>query len=140
MKFADCFGMIMCLPVLAGSSLVIAEPAATQNISEETGPVITVVAPRTVTSPVRRTSREDADKATITLRIVIRYADLDLASAAGAGRLMDRVEGAARDACRYLDRLYPLDKDRDCVTRAVADARPSAHAAIAAAGVTRAAM
>ena len=35
---------------------------------------------------------------------------------------------------RQLDRLYPLDKDKDCVVRAVGDARPRAQAVIDAAG------
>ncbi len=87
-----------------------------------------------MTSPVRRHGRGAADKAVITLQISVRYADLDLADPADAARLMIRVEGAARDACRQLDRLYPLDKDKDCVVRAVGDARPRAQAVIDAAG------
>ena len=126
---------------LAAPLLLAAGTAATaQQTEDETDPVITVIAPRTVTSPVRRKHRDEGDKATITLRIIIRYADLDLASQVGAERLMDRVEGAARDACRYLDRTYPLDRDRDCVARAVADAKPSAQAVIAAAVGAKAAM
>lgn len=122
------------LALLAAASLAAAGPAVAQNTSEESTPVITVTAPRTVTSPVRRHGRGAADKAVITLQISVRYADLDLADPADAARLMIRVEGAARDACRQLDRLYPLDKDKDCVVRAVGDARPGAQAVIDAAG------
>jgi hypothetical protein len=46
---------------------------------------------------------------------------------------MTRINSAARDACKYLDRLYPLDPDKECIYRAVASATPQAEAAIAAA-------
>ena len=46
---------------------------------------------------------------------------------------MTRIEQTARQACAYLDRLYPLVEDPDCAERAATGATPAAHAAIAAA-------
>lgn len=109
-----------------------AGPAVAQTAVPE-GPVITVTAPRTVTDHVRRNDRTSEGPAVISLQLAIRYADLDLALPAHAARLMVRVEGAARDACHHLDRMYPLDPDKRCVERAIADATPRAQAVIDAA-------
>ncbi len=123
--------------LLAAMALVPSGLASAEQAAVDDGPIITVTAPRKVASPVRPRSREHSPKALITLEISVRYADLHLADPADAARLMDRVESAARDACRYLDRVYPLDPDKECISRAVADSSPRAQAVIDAAVVTR---
>lgn len=50
----------------------------------------------------------------------VSYADLDLATSAGADELKRRVTEAARSACKDLDKLYPeTDPDRSCPNKAV---------------------
>ncbi len=120
--------------LLAATAFVVAgEAALAQPADEDPANVITVVAPRAVTNEVRR-SVSGGGSVVISIRITVRYADLDLARPAGAARLMTRIHAAAHDACRHLDRLYPLIVDRRCIVRAVADATPRANAVIAAAG------
>ncbi len=41
--------------------------------------------------------------------------EIDLATEQGAASMMTRVERVAHDACKALDRLYPLNPDPDCV-------------------------
>jgi UrcA family protein len=67
------------------------------------------------------------------IRISALYGDLDLTRPADAARLLDRIGYVARDACRYLDSLFPLSPDPGCVDRAIAAARPAAQAVIASA-------
>ena len=94
---------------------------------------ITVIAPRTVTDQFQPSVPDAVAKATISLRLIVLYTDLDLKTETGTARLMTRIDAAAGDACKYLDRLYPLDPDAECVGRAVSSATPQAEAAIAAA-------
>ena len=61
------------------------------------------------------------------------YSDLDLKNPADAERLMTRIDHIAQDACKYLDRLYPLNTDPDCFQKSVGKARAAAKDAIAAA-------
>lgn len=90
---------------------------------------IVVVAPR----PVKDLPKEDGTDSDvlISLRMTVLYSDLDLASEDDRDRLMTRIRASARDACRYLDRLYPLDPDPGCEDRAVHDAQPQIDAAVA---------
>lgn len=100
---------------------------------------IVVVAPRTIAAPqppqssAQRSAFTGAAVITTTVKISALYGDLDLARPDHAVRLMTRIDRVAHDACRYLDQLLPLSSDPACVARAVAQARPAAKAAIAAA-------
>jgi UrcA family protein len=94
---------------------------------------IVVEAPRSLPPPPSRSSYSGAPIVTTTVKIQALYGDLDLTQPVGAARLMTRIERVAHDACQYLDRLFPLSPDADCIDRAIANARPSANAAIAAA-------
>ena len=106
--------------------------AAAQSADAAATDEIVVVAPRTVTDQFQPSVPDAVAKATISLRLIVLYTDLDLKSETGTARLMTRIDSAARDACKYLDRLYPLDPDTECIDAAVASARPQADAAIAA--------
>jgi UrcA family protein len=85
---------------------------------------IVVVAPRPITAEIVESSPGNREKAVISLKMVVQYGDLDLRKAEDQDRLMVRIRSVARDACRYLDRLYPLDPDSQCEARAVADTKP----------------
>ena len=125
---------IAALPLLAAAGfLIVTAAAAAQPADEDTANTITVIAPRAVTPQVRR-SVPDRGTVTVTIRISVLYGDLNFARPADGARLMARVRSAARDACRHLDRLYPLVVDKSCIANAVADATPRANAIIAAAG------
>jgi UrcA family protein len=94
---------------------------------------IVVEAPRALPPPPVRSPYSGAPTVTMTVRTSARYADLDLTRPADAARLMTRISFVARDACRYLDRLFPLSPDPQCADRAIASATPAARAVIAAA-------
>ena len=121
-------------PLLAAVAfLVVQGAAASQPADEDPANAITVVAPRAITNQVPR-SVSGGGMATVTIRISVLYGDLNFTRPADGARLMARINAAARDACRHLDRLYPLVVDRSCVANAVADATPRANAVIASAG------
>jgi UrcA family protein len=91
------------LKVLAAAALASAGLAAAANAQSD------------VQSPARPEAR-----------VAVSYADLNLASPAGAERMLDRIERAAEKACggrgtqnRLLEERYVF---RDCVRAAVADA------------------
>ncbi len=119
-------GYLMAASVLlAGSVTAFAQEAPPASEQE-----ITVTAPRTVNDRVRRKDRASRGQAVVSVQLGVMYGDLDLALPGDAARLMERVDIAARDACKYLDRLYPLDPDKDCVDRATSDGRPRAQAVV----------
>ena len=97
------------------------------------GDEITVEAPRTVPIPVERNPYTGAAIATTTVRMSVLYGDLDLTTQRDSDRLMLRIRNVARDACKQLDRLYPLNPDENCVDRTVENAAPLGQAVIAAA-------
>lgn len=106
-------------------------PATAQDGGQE----IIVEAPRRVPLPAPET-RDPFTGAVVTVTTVqmqLLYGDLDLATEQGAASMMTRVERVAQDACKVLDRLYPLNPDPDCVAKTLARANPLARAAIAAA-------
>jgi UrcA family protein len=110
-----------------------------QPQAEAAGPQsdIVVEAPRLLPVPPESLPAEPATKALATVKIFVLHQDLDLSRPADAGQLMERIERTARQACKYLDTLYPLVDDPDCANRAAATATPAARAAIdAAAGRT----
>lgn len=73
------------------------------------------------------------EKVTITHRV--SYADLNLATHAGAAELQRRVKETARAACKQLHELYPLEANDtfQCAKSAVAQASAQVENAIAAA-------
>jgi UrcA family protein len=75
------------------------------------------VAPVLATAPVETRS------------VSVRYADLDLASAAGAATLYQRLRGAARLVCGYaVENLALLSYVNRCNDSAIADAVSSVNA------------
>jgi len=115
--------------------------AVAQPVNEPAPPAaeaeseIIVEAPRRVPVPgeSRRDSFTGAPVAVTTVQMQLLYGDLDLATAQGAESLMVRLERVSQDACRALDRLYPLNPDPECVAKTLARATPHAKSAIAAA-------
>lgn len=76
---------------------------------------------------------------TITTQSVVRYSDLNLHTQAGRMKLRHRIKAAAKDACSWLNQVYPLAvpvasrTPRQCEMNAVARAQPQVKAAIRAA-------
>lgn len=129
-------GFTMALALACGSVAIAQDadngpPPPPEDAVEAEAPAqeIVVVAPR----PVKDLPKEDGTDSDvlISLRMTVLYSDLDLAAEDDRDRLMTRIRSSARDACRYLDRLYPLDPDPDCEDRAVHDAQPQIDAAVA---------
>jgi UrcA family protein len=117
--------------------------AATTTTSEPVGQAanppessdIVVEAPRALPGPKsNRANRANrfAGEAQVfaTVRVPVMYYDLDLTQPDGARRLMERIHNTARQACSYLDALYPLRPDPECVRNAETKAGPAARAAI----------
>jgi len=122
-------------PMLAACACLSASGPALAQSEEEEAEVqeIVIIAPRPITTETSENVPGGRKEAVISLKMVAQYSDLDLAKPDDAERLMVRIHSVARDACKYLDRLYPLDPDPDCERRAVADAKPQVEKAIAAA-------
>lgn len=115
-------------PILLAAVLCAATPALADGLK-----TITIDAGVTTRSVVgRSTIGAPVEEVTITHRV--SYADLDLATRAGAEELRSRVQETARAACKQLDTLYPLeDKNApECAGAAVAAAASQVESAIAA--------
>jgi len=73
----------------------------------------------------------------VSLSHQVSYADLDLATSAGAQTLQKRISDTAKTACKELDTLYPLEaqsaQSQSCVKTATDGAMVQANAAVAAA-------
>jgi UrcA family protein len=104
--------------------------AQAQEPPADEGKAIVVEAPRVLPPPPERSPYSGAPVATTTITISALYGDLDLTQPADAARLMDRIGHVAHDACQYLDRLFPLNPDPDCIGRAISRATPAAQAII----------
>lgn len=111
-----------------------AQPALAQGASER--PSITVLAPR-----ARQTGRDSATGApieTLTAQSIVYTDDLNLATEAGRDQLDERIEVAAREACEWLDEVYPMSPTMtgttagDCVSEAVARTSDQVEEAVAA--------
>lgn len=101
--------------------------------AQDAGNEITVEAPRSVPIPVERNPYTGAAIATTTVRMSVLYGDLDLRTQRDSDRLMLRIRNVARDACKQLDRLYPLNPDETCVDKTLENSAPLGAAVIAAA-------
>lgn len=105
--------------------------------AQDTNATITVEAPRALPVPAERSATTGAPIITTTVKIQVRYDDLDLSQPADGERLMTRVDRVAQDACEELDRLYPLSPDADCRLRAAANGKEAAKAVIVTAMAAR---
>ncbi|MGE3691006.1 MAG: UrcA family protein [Novosphingobium sp.] len=110
-----------------------------QNANPPESSDIVVEAPRTLPKPRRANRFLGEPEVFATVRVPVMYYDLDLADPAGAKRLFDRIHNTARQACSYLDTLYPLRPDPDCVERAEDKVKAAAEAAIEGAKANKAA-
>lgn len=122
--------------VIALIATAVAAEASAQTADVAQAQEIVVEAPRSLPSPsdrAERSSYSSAPVVTTVVRITALYGDLDLTRPEHAERLMMRIDRVARDACATLDRLYPLNPDPECVSRAVANTTPAAKALITAA-------
>ena len=63
-----------------------------------------------------------------TRSVSVRYADLDLASAAGAAALYQRLQGAARVVCGYADEMAMVTYVNRCNHSAISHAVSSVNA------------
>jgi UrcA family protein len=94
---------------------------------------VTVQAERPTTKVVGRTAFAPVILATVQYRI--SYSDLDLSIPTNAQLLKDRVRDAAREACKDLDKLYPIttSSSSECLRKTEQNATPQVLSAIAAA-------
>ncbi len=121
----------------AGLALLLAATAALETpaafAAETEIGAVTIRAQRLVEARVGRTS-SGVPVVSYELTYKVGFDDLDLASAAGADALSQRVRDAAAAACADLDKMYPLvEPDRDCANKAAKEAMAEAEAVIAAA-------
>lgn len=119
------------VPAILAAGLCLTAPAFADDL-----PTITIGAGVTTKTNIGTSSSGiPLEEVTITHRV--SYADLNLATQAGAAELKRRVEETARAACRQLDELYPLEAKnaRECTRTAIAKASPQVETAIS--GATR---
>lgn len=119
---------LLAVSLFVASAAFAQDDAGTPEVPEQE---IVVTAPRPITAELPDGAAGRREAAVISLRMTVQYADLDLATAEDADRLKVRIRSVARDACKYLDRMYPLDPDPDCEERAYSDAKPQVEKAIA---------
>lgn len=115
-------------------------PLIAQTTDAQPESEIVVEAPRPVPVPTppslppgEQNTYTGAPTIVTTVRLPVLYSDLNLKNPADADRLMTRIDHIAKDACQYLDRLYPLTADPDCFQKSVGKAKSAAKDAIAAA-------
>ena len=114
-------------PALLVAGLCLTAPAFADDL-----PTITIGAGvMTKTNIGMSSSGLPLEEVTVTHRV--SYADLNLATQAGAAELQRRVKETARAACKQLDELYPLESKnaRQCMKAAIAKASPQVENAIA---------
>ena len=126
---------------MTGAALFALSPAMAATGNEPVGQAanppqssdIVVEAPRALPKPRRANRFLNEAELVATVRVPVMYYDLDLTKPADEKRLTDRIHNTARQACSYLDALYPLQRDPECVKRAETRAAPAARAAVEAA-------
>ena len=83
--------------------------------------VITVVAPREMVKTVGHSATTGAPIEEVSLSFTVSYAGLDLANSSDYAEIEKRIKDTAAEACKQLDKMYPLDEpDEGCAAR-VAD-------------------
>ncbi|MFA7595827.1 MAG: UrcA family protein [Novosphingobium sp.] len=92
--------MSMTLPLLPAQ----AQSQAQADADSRTA--ITVLAPRARTT--ERSGTTGAPIQTITTQSIVYVDDLDLRTPAGRAEMKNRIEVAAKDACSWLDEVYPM--------------------------------
>ncbi|MDE2052395.1 MAG: UrcA family protein [Gammaproteobacteria bacterium] len=115
-------------PIALAAGLCFTGPALADEL-----PTITIGAAVTTKTTIGHSSSGiPMEQVTITHRV--SYADLDLATQAGAAELQRRVKETARAACKQLDELYPLEVKNasECTKMSVAQASTQVEKAIAA--------
>lgn len=119
--------VILAVGALVGAAL--ASQSAFAQATEE----ITVTAPRAIQQSLGRGPTGVPIKE-VSVSYQASYADLDLTKTAGVSELDRRIDTMAREACRALDHLNPLNpKDPHCVTNAINSAADERKQALAAA-------
>lgn len=115
-----------------GPAILAAGLCLTASAFADELPTITIGAGVMTRTPLG-TSSSGVPLEEITVTHRVSYADLDLATQAGAAELKRRVEATARAACRQLDELYPLEAKniRECTRISLAKASPQVENAIA---------
>jgi UrcA family protein len=100
---------------------------------------VNVEASRIVKERIGTTSDNLAPINSVALSYKVSYADLDLATAAGAKALEQRVNAAALAACREITRLYPDANPGDtaCAKKAATEAMVKVRELVAAAGAPK---
>lgn len=119
------------ISICAAFLVPLPSPAQESDVPETD--VITVEAPRSGPALVERNPYTGAAIVVTTVKMPVMYDDLDLATPRDADRLMVRIRSVARDLCKHLDRLMPLNPDPTCIQQTVAKAASQASAVIAAA-------
>lgn len=123
---------------MAATGLVPLASAVAQSgaASDDSRASITVTAPR-----VRQSGRgtSGAPIQTVTTQSIVYVDDLDLRSRSGRAELDMRIETAAREACAWLDEVYPMTNPattmpQDCRADAVRKAQAQVKVAVARAG------
>jgi UrcA family protein len=118
----------------AGAVLAAQQNAPAQKVEIDASKVVTLNGSRSVTG-----MQED----TVSLSRVVKYGDLDLATAAGAHELSNRIHSTATSVCAELGWRYPIVgavevKERAaCVRNATAGAMSQVRVAIASAEAAR---
>ncbi|HXY75696.1 MAG TPA: UrcA family protein [Steroidobacteraceae bacterium] len=125
---------IHALPIALAAAVAAMWGAAA--VAQQQIPEVNIQANRSVKVVGTTPSGGKIEQVTLTHRV--SYADLDLASSAGAQELTKRIDAAATDGCKQLDTLYPLNPpaagdDQKCIKAAVDSATVQANKAIAAA-------
>lgn len=96
-----------------GGLLVASAPVFAQDQE-----VITVVAPREMVKTVGR-STIGAPIQEVSLSLTVSYAGLDLTKKSDYTEVEKRINDTAVEACKQLDKMYPLmEADKSCVTKA----------------------
>lgn len=132
----------LAVKALVAVAVISSAPSIAQTTDAQTDSDIVVEAPRPVPLPVPNPPAPDAGERNTysgapvivtTVRLPVLYSDLNLKNPDDADRLMTRIDHIAQDACKYLDRLYPLNADPECFQKSVGKAKVAAKDAIAAA-------
>lgn len=103
--------------------------------ADELNEIIVEAQPLAQSTVVGRSLTTGAPIVSVTVDYHVSYADLDLVKHADVLTLNKRVEGAAHDACRQLDELYPIEdpQAQQCATQAIKSASEQVQKAITAA-------
>jgi UrcA family protein len=120
------------LAIVAGAAF--ASPASAQQVEG-----VNVEASRIVKERIGTTSDNLAPINSVALSYKVSYTDLDLATAAGAKALEQRVNAAALAACKEITRLYPDANPGDtaCAKKAATEAMVKVRELVAAAGAPK---